>query len=334
MKNFWAFFVFIISFFTISYFNVNFAFAQNEELLPVKVELTEKEKKVLNSLSPEQFQKLIKTIELIIASRKNLQIKTNPQSTPQFSSLTTQNPSIQTQPTIYGNSPSKQTPFFNPSTGNYQSTPPPSSSGANNFTPQTNPFLQQSTGQTSGVFGTTQEPSQTTLGALAQGVTRGIQQAQIPPGGSVDLSNLNVPEFCKSAPDFGGTPAGKCFDMQNTTAKVKETVALACAAINKKLPIVSASRSGHKCGNAGGPAHPAGTAVDIGFVSLSSTDRQKVFEVFYKKGFSGYGCYGANSTTGVHLDHYGPRRWGPCKSSSCWSPSHCPQELFLAGYAR
>jgi hypothetical protein len=155
-------------------------------------------------------------------------------------------------------------------------------------------------------------------------------------GGSVDLSSLNVPEFCKAPPNYGGKPAGKCFDVENTTPLVKETLALACAAINKQVPVVSASRSGRKCANGGvsQSQHLTGKAVDIGFLELSSTERQKVFEVFKKKGFNGYGCYGANSTNGVHLDHGPARRWGPDKTGSSWSASACPQELFLGGYAR
>ena len=158
-------------------------------------------------------------------------------------------------------------------------------------------------------------------------------------GGSVDLSKLNVPDFCKSSPDYGAKQGGGCFDMENTTPEVKETMALACAAINKLVPVISASRSGQKCGNGGAKAsqHLSGRAVDIAILQLDKSDLQKVFEVFRKKNFNGYGCYGKkgqNDGDEVHLDHGPARRWGNDRSGDSWNPNECPPELFMAGYAQ
>jgi len=229
-------------------------------------------------------------------------------------------------------------------TGNTASTQPTNSAGGSG-----------SSGGSGGGGSGGQNSLSQMLNSLMSGMTKGAQQ-QAPhdedaaesnaqpyspstepfTGGSVDLSSLNVPAFCKTPPNYGGKPAGQCFDMENTTPQVKEAVALACAAIGKPVPIVSASRNGKKCGNAGAQKsqHLKGMAVDIGHLQLTSVERQKVFEVFKKKGFNGYGCYGVNSPHGVHLDHGPARRWGPDKTGASWSQSHCPEELFLGGYPK
>lgn len=250
-----------------------------------------------------------------------------------LSGLTTSLPS--TNPTQISNSTSNQPPYTNYSPLSSGGSTP---SGGNNsgFSKMLTSLLGglgQSLNKQQQEQQAAQKYNETGEGAGAQNYNPSTDPFT---GGTVDLSNLNVPSFCKSAPNYGGKPAGKCFDMESTTPLVKEAVALACAAINKQIPIVSASRSGKKCQNAGAKKsqHLDGKAVDIGFLELTSPERQKVFEVFKKKGFNGYGCYGSNSIDGVHLDHGPARRWGPNKDGASWSISACPQELFLGGYAK
>lgn len=274
--------------------------------------------KFINSLTQTDLEKLIRVIKLIVERNKTSQ-----------QSVQTQN-LTGTTPVTYSNSPTTQTPHYNPQTGQYQSKPATNGNNSSFGSPgeQQNPYANNLpfTGQTQ----STQNQPSTPLGALLKGINQGIQVD------TVDLSKLDVPEFCKQAPNYGAKPAGKCFDVLNTTSHVKETLAYACAAIGKPVPVVSASRNGVNCNNAGvsSSEHLSGRAVDIGFTSLESKDRQKVFEVFKKRGFNAYGCYGPNSADGVHLDHGTERRWGPCKKATCWHPNHCPQELFLGGYSR
>ena len=292
---------------------------------PYNIKFSESELKLLKSLDNKTLEKLEKTAQQV--QERNIQAA---------SSNPSQSYSIDSsgQPTT-SETQSSQNPYYNPRTGKYQNTP-------------VNPFMDSSSSGSSGGsqgggqsgFGSGQTQSgggsqtQTGGGSSQNGNQNsgGDQSSgsQSLGGGSVDMSSLTIDSMC-GAPQYGVNLGGSCPNMQNATEKLKKTAALACSAIHKKFTSVSVFRRPGCAGKNGGQ-HAVGAAIDISHRDLSSADKQKVFEVFKKSGFEGYGCYGPNNH--VHLDHGPARRWGPSGSGSSWDPNKCPQELFLAGYKR
>jgi hypothetical protein len=134
--------------------------------LPFSVNFSEKEQKFLNSLSPTDLEKLIKIIKLIAEtnmanSKVNSFFNSNP--TTQGLPGSTNSGTNGQSPTTYSNNPTPQTPYYNQSTGQYQSAPV-SNSGQTSAQPQSplSPFQQQ-----------TQQPP-TPLNALLQGINQGM----------------------------------------------------------------------------------------------------------------------------------------------------------------
>lgn len=96
--------------------------------LPFNLELSEKEKKYINSLSKEEFARFKKVIEMVLEKKLDSLIKN--------SGFGNMGRSTTTTPTTYSNTPSPQTPYYNPQTGQYQSTPPtPGGSGGSPSSP-------------------------------------------------------------------------------------------------------------------------------------------------------------------------------------------------------
>jgi hypothetical protein len=289
----------------------------------INVEFSEKEKKFLNSLSSTDLEKLKKIIQLI-TQQKNTARNSNSPISSFFNNTNTSQ-----KPTTYSNSPSPTTPYYNPNLGQYQSTPfngsPSSSSGSSGSSQPTsqggNPFWSLPFSGTSPTGGQTplQLANQTRPESVMQGIVNGLQAP--PPGGTVDLSNLNILPQCKI--NYGVVNRGKCFDIENAQPHLKETTALACSAIGKPIGSASVVR-GKQCPNSGvgsGSQHNHGKAIDVSQNGLTSEEKVKVYEVFRKRGYFGVGCYGLQGH--VHFDNSPARRWyeGPC-----------PPELRIAGY--
>lgn len=282
-----------------------------EKLVQVARQVKEKNKQTTTGNTTET-----NTAQTIYSNTQSAQTPYYNPTTRQYQSK----PVDASQQTTFSNQQSNLTPYYNPQTGQYQSTPAQNSSG--------NPFLDSNTSNSSNPFLGTGNNSLLQSGTQLQNFTQGLTNGLT--GGSVDMSNLDILDMCK--PGYGvNFVGGSCPDIQNTTDKLKKTTALACSAIKKKISTISVYRYVGCANDRGGP-HTKGIAIDIIHSDMTSEQKQKVFEVFKKSGFEGYGCYGPNKH--VHLDHGNPRRWGPNGSRNSWDPNLCPQELFLAGYAR
>lgn len=322
------FFISLVFLFTHTGFSQASNLTSNLEKLQLTfpVDFTEKEKKFINSLSQTDLEKLIRVIKLI--AERNIQNANNSKINQFFA-----NPTSGTQkPTTYSNNPSPQTPYYNPQTGQYQSAP--ISGGGSSGNPGINnnvsggqpnpysnnlPFSGQPTSAQPGLQPQLPQPL-SPAAALVQGLNQGLNQQLS--GGSVDLDKLNVLPQCKI--NYGVVQRGRCLDMEGTESYLKETTALACSAIGKPIGSASARRGSQKCGNSGvgdTSQHNTGKAIDVSQIGLTSAEKQKVYEVFRKRGYFGVGCYGLGGH--VHFDNGTPRRWyeGPC-----------PHELKLAGY--
>lgn len=232
------------------------------------------------------------------------------------------------QPTVTSNTPSSQTPYYNSQTGQYQNTPPNSSSGNPYLdNPTANPYLQNQ-----------QQQNQSQISSLLQGVSQGLtQRSTVPSGGysqyDKEIDMTGIEEMCKQ--NYGVDISGSCPDIEHASAQLKNTTMKACSVVKKRLKSSSVYRSpacNSKVGGASGSSHMSGNAIDLSFQNLTSEERVKVFRTFKINGFTNLGCYGPNSA--IHLDNRpgAPRRWGSSYTSSSYSSSNCPNEVFMAGY--
>lgn len=286
----------------------NFTTAQNALNLPFNVNFSEKEIRLLNSLSPADLEKLIRVIKLVIEKARNGQTLNTQNLTGYQTPTSSTNPE---QPTIYSNSPSPQTPHYNPSTGQYQSTPQPTS------LPQSSPLAGMLP------FAQSQQPQvpSTPLGALATGVNQGLQQPMPFDASKAKGCPDTIPAVCED--NLGVTVTGGCSEKVLRSPPVQPKLAhdlkCVCAILGRKIVSASVYRnqSQQKCAN---PAvqnsqHTAGTAIDFSYTTVTPQEAMKVIFYFKSNGYR-HGCYGTR-TTHIHFDYGLKNNYyvGPCPAA-------------------
>ena len=269
--------------------------------LTFPVNFTDKEKKFINSLSQTDLEKLIRVIKLIVEKNKAAQQSTRTQS-------------LASTTTYYSNSPSPQTPHYNSSTGQYQSTPASGggSNGSSNLSgSQQNPYSNNLpfSGQPQSAA-----PS-TPLGAFAQGLNQGMTQVEdeqlkklFPDGGKggkcEDFGAVNR----MGGQSYGGIAA--------LSAKLKFDLSRLCQLTGKRIVVTSGRRS------TGSGYHPQGAAIDTAMEPYTEEEKVIVTLYFMAHGYGGIGSYGNQP---MHFDHRNfSMRWGPpapyrleyCKASN------------------
>lgn len=327
---------FLYAFFVLSVFSVptQKTYSQTRDisnLFPYKINFTDSEIKLLNSLDEATLTKFILIAKNIL--EKNLQ---NASST--LANISS------TQPTVYSNSYSAQTPNYNSQTGQYQSRPvgqensgsiPGWSGGANNNSggQSSNPYLPSSGGQSGGQQGNPflgngagqpQLPPNP-AGAMAQGLQQGFNQAQQVRQIPFDPASVKgcppvIPEFCQA--NFGVDVTGSCSTKVLTSPpiqeKLKKDMMCVCALVGHRISSASVYRTPaqQQCANPSvkDSQHSHGTAIDLSQNGLTSEQKLKAYFYFKSNGYR-HGCYGPGGH--VHFDFGLKTNYG----------SGCPAEL-------
>lgn len=301
-------FIFLFSaFFIFNFvlFNISFAQISNQSKLnlPFSVNFTASELRILDSLSQSDLEKLIRIVKLIIERNTNNQV---------------QDLSVPT----YSNSQTAQTPYYNSSTGQYQSTPVSSNNSLQNSqsnNPYSNnlPFSGQQQSPFSPTPFTTPQVPDTALGAIARGINTGL--ADNTPNGTCPNSTgvTWVHDGIETCPDdIGPNPI------------MRKTLLEACQKIQKPIIARTIYRPTSCNSGASGSNHTRGSAIDMYFRRSNNTNNLTekeaiiVLQTFRKNGFTGYGCYPNSGPNYVHLSISNTERYG----------SNCPPELTLSGY--
>lgn len=278
--------------FVVLLFTANSVFAQSTFEFPYKINFSTSELKLLNSLGADTIKKLVQIAKLAQAS--STKATTTVSSTP-----------VQPQP-LYSNTYSPTTPYYNPSTGQYQSSPP-----AQNQQIQNNNFNQN--------------PNSVNQ------YTPPLDQSQFK-NYDRDLDIKDIDPMCVK--NYGIDLTGGCSDFQ-ISENLKNTAMKACTAVKKRLKAASLHRApacNTKVGGASVSFHTKGMAIDLAYDNLNSEERVKVFRTFKINGYNSLGCYRKGGA--IHLDDRPgvAARWGRDYKSGSFSYANCPDEVRVAGY--
>lgn len=285
---------------------------------PYKINFTPAELKLLNSLDEATLTKLILVAQNLL--NKNAQAKSNQTTTAQQPTQTA-NPYLPTttaQP-LQSSTPSAQTPYYNPATGQYQNTPASISP-----TSSMNPYVN----------------------SLSQYAAQPAGQYSAPFQGNVSAS-----DFANTFPDPGKGTACEGYGVTNAmggqsfggaaalSSKLKKDLAYLCLLTGKKLVVTSGRRGqlheSAACGNQS--QHNCGHAIDTSLNPYTDDEKTVVTLYFMAHGYGGIGSYGSGP---MHFDHRtNSMRWGPpgppFKLSNCQSGAYYTsvQKAFaLVGY--
>ena len=165
------FFTFVFLFFTYTSFSQETSTQSNLEKLQITfpVNFTEKEKKFINSLPQTDLEKLIRAIKLIVDRNKVAQQSGQTQD-------------LRGSATTYSNNPSPQTPYYNPSTKQYQSAPASSGGGSSGSGQSGSPGASNNNLPFSGqpTNGQQLPQPQSPAAALMQGLNQGLNPSSAP----------------------------------------------------------------------------------------------------------------------------------------------------------
>jgi hypothetical protein len=247
---------------------------------PYKINFTESELKLINSLDPLTKQKLLKVAEL----------------TYQKSTSVNAAPTTNTTATTYSNTYSTTTPYYNPSTGQYQSSPAPQ-------TQQANPYLGNNPYQNS---------------PYERYYAQNQQQYPNSPTGGYDnnfqpLDTKNLGDLPKLG--SGGQNCTNNFgvdgSLNGTSPRVKFDTNRICVAFGRRIKVVSAFRGG-TCHS--GSQHSCGTAVDYEVKTYGDRKQQALLVVAWIA--LGYNIGSYERGFPLHADHENSGAW---KTWSRWA---------------
>jgi uncharacterized protein YcbK (DUF882 family) len=279
--------------FLIFLFSIGSVSAQSALEFPYKINFTASELKLLNSLGADTIKKLIQIAKLAQASSTK--------------ATTTVNSSTVAPQQLYSNTYTPTTPYYNPSTGQYQSSPVTQNQQIqnNNYSPAPNSVAQY---------------------------TPPLDQSQFK-NYDKDLDIKDIDPMCTK--NYGiDLSSGSCSDF-DISQNLKQTAMKACTAVKKRLKAASLHRApacNTKVRGASVSFHTKGMAIDLAYDNLNSEERVKVFRTFKINGYNSLGCYTKGGP--IHLDDRPgvAARWGRDYKSGSFSYANCPDEVRVAGY--
>lgn len=258
-----------------------FCIANAQEInFPYKINFTESEIKLINTLDPLTKQKLLKIAELTY--QKSINVNT---------AATTN-----TGATTYSNTYSTTTPYYNPSTGQYQSSPVPQ-------TQQTNPYLGNNPYQNSPFEKYYAQNQQQYPNSPTGGYDNNFQP--------LDTKNLgDLPKLGSGGQNCTNN-YGVDGNLNGTSPRVKFDTNRICVAFGRRIKVVSAKRD-QPCSS--GSQHGCGTAVDYEVKTYGDRKQQALLVVAWIA--LGYNIGSYERAFPLHADHENSGAW---KTWSRWA---------------